>query len=87
MSGFAQAAAVAADSGRLGGQIVYLTNSAGGLRAMETTSRATKNNIAGIVAYESIGYVFPTGHSENPANLWRHVWQCLRLRTDRYSAR
>ncbi len=63
------AAAVAADSGRLGNQIVYLTNSAGGLRAMVTTSKATKNNIAGIVAYESIGYVFPIGNPESPPNL------------------
>jgi hypothetical protein len=63
------AAAVAADSGRLGDQIVYLTNSAGGLRAMVTTTKATKNNIAGIVTYESIGYVFPIGHPESPPNL------------------
>jgi hypothetical protein len=53
------AAAVAADSGRLGKQIVYLTNSAGGLRAAVTTSKATGKNIAGIVTYESIGYAFP----------------------------
>ena len=63
------AAAVAADSGRLGNQIVYLTNSAGGLRSMVTTSKATKRNIAGIVTYESIGYVFPIGHPESPPNL------------------
>ena len=50
---------MAANSGRLGKQIVYLTNSAGGLRAAMTTSKSTKNNIAGIVTYESIGYVFP----------------------------
>jgi hypothetical protein len=60
------AAAVAADSGRLGDSIVYLTNSAGGLRAMMTTAKAAKNNIAGIVAYESIGYIFPIGDPENP---------------------
>jgi hypothetical protein len=63
------AAAVAADSGRLGNQIVYLTNSAGGLRAAITTSKTTKNNIAGIVTYESIGYAFPIGDPESPANL------------------
>lgn len=63
------AAAVAADSGRLGDQIVYLTNSAGGLRAMVTTSKSKKNNIAGMVTYESIGYVFPIGHPESPPNL------------------
>jgi len=62
-------AAVAADSGRLGNQIVYLTNSAGGLRAMVTTSKTTKNNVAGIITYESIGYAFPIGHAESPANL------------------
>jgi hypothetical protein len=60
------AAAVAADSGRLGDSIVYLTNSAGGLRSMVTTSKTTKNNIAGIVTYESIGYVFPIGDPESP---------------------
>jgi hypothetical protein len=60
------AAAVAADSGRLGDSIVYLTNSAGGLRAMVTTGKTTKDNIAGIVAYESIGYVFPIGDPESP---------------------
>jgi hypothetical protein len=53
------AAAIAADSGRLGKSIVYLTNSAGGLRAAITTSKATGHNIAGIVTYESIGYAFP----------------------------
>src|SRR6266567_2500589 len=60
------AAAVAADSGKLGDSIVYLTNSAGGLRAMVTTGKTTKDNIAGIVAYESIGYVFPIGDPESP---------------------
>ncbi|TPX16312.1 uncharacterized protein E0L32_003961 [Thyridium curvatum] len=53
------AAAVAADSGRLGDAIVYLTNSAGGLRAMMTTTKSNGTNIKGIVTYESIGYVFP----------------------------
>jgi len=60
------AAAVAADSGRLGDNIVYLTNSAGGLRAMVTVTKAGKDNIAGIVAYEGIGYVFPIGDPETP---------------------
>ena len=60
------AAAVAADSGKLGNQIVYLTNSAGGLRAAKTTAKTTKNNIAGIVTYESIGYLFPIGDPESP---------------------
>jgi hypothetical protein len=55
----ANAMAVAADSGKLGSDIVYLTNSAGGLRAMMATTRANGTNIKGIVTYESIGYVFP----------------------------
>jgi hypothetical protein len=53
------AAAVAADSGKLGENIVYLTNSAGGLRAQLTAVKAQKANIRGIVTYESVGYVFP----------------------------
>jgi hypothetical protein len=60
------AAVVAADSGKLGDSIVYLTNSAGGLRAMVTATKATKGNIAGIVAYEGVGYVFPIGDPESP---------------------
>lgn len=60
-------AAFAADSGRLGNSIVYLTNSAGGLRAQMTTAKSTKNNIAGMVTYESIGYIFPEGDPESPA--------------------
>ncbi|CAI6328889.1 unnamed protein product [Periconia digitata] len=55
----ASAAAIAADSGKVGKEIVYLTNSAGGLRAMLTTAKANNTNIKGIVTYESIGYVFP----------------------------
>jgi hypothetical protein len=61
------AAAIAAESGRLGHQIVYLTNSAGGLRAMITQTKTQGDNIAGIVTYESIGYVFPEGDPESPA--------------------
>ena len=60
------AAAVAADSGKVGNAIVYLTNSAGGLRAMKTTAKTTGTNIKGIVTYESIGYVFPIGDPESP---------------------
>jgi hypothetical protein len=55
----AQAAAVAADSGKVGKSIVYLTNSAAGLRAQVTATRSNTTNIKGIVAYESIGFVFP----------------------------
>ena len=57
----AHAAAVAADSGKVGDSIVYLTNSAGGLRAQLTSTRSNTTNIKGIVTYESIGYVFPSG--------------------------
>jgi hypothetical protein len=60
------AAAIAADSGKLGSNIVYLTNSAGGLRAQVTVSKTTKTNVAGMVTYESIGYVFPIGDPESP---------------------
>ncbi|KAF9732274.1 hypothetical protein PMIN02_009763 [Paraphaeosphaeria minitans] len=55
----ARAAATAADSGRAGRHIVYLTNSAGGLRAQLAAALASSTNIKGIVAYESIGYVYP----------------------------
>ncbi|KAK3318057.1 hypothetical protein B0H66DRAFT_224091 [Apodospora peruviana] len=57
----AHAAAVAADSGKVGDHIVYLTNSAGGLRAQLTAIRSNTTNIKGIVTYESIGYVYPAG--------------------------
>lgn len=56
-----EAASVAADSGKLGNSIVYLTNSAGGLRAQKTVTKSNTTNIQGIVTYESIGYVFPEG--------------------------
>jgi hypothetical protein len=55
----AQTAALAADSGKVGDQIVYVTNSAAGLRAQLTAALSTSTNIKGIVTYESIGYVFP----------------------------
>ncbi|KAI1478956.1 hypothetical protein K445DRAFT_348261 [Daldinia sp. EC12] len=54
-----QAAAVAADSGKLGDSIVYLTNSASGLRAQMTVVKSNTTNIKAIVAYESYGCVFP----------------------------
>ncbi|KAF4627614.1 hypothetical protein G7Y89_g10538 [Cudoniella acicularis] len=53
------AMSVAADSGKLGERIVYVTNSAGGYRAQLAATMSKKNNIAGIVAYECIGYVYP----------------------------
>jgi hypothetical protein len=70
------ASAIAADSGKLGKQIVYLTNSAGGLRAMVTTSKTTGKNIAGIVTYESIGYVFPLTTSGAAASLPKPATLC-----------
>ena len=33
---------------------------------MKTTAKTSKNNIAGIVTYESIGYLFPIGDPESP---------------------
>lgn len=53
------AAAFAADSGKLGDGIIYLTNSAGGLRAQMATIKSKSRNIKGMVTYESMGYVFP----------------------------
>ena len=41
------------------GPTVALTNSAGGLRALVTAMKS--DNIAGIVGYENVGYVFPPG--------------------------
>ena len=56
--------------------IVYLTNSAGGLRSMVTTSKTTGKNIAGIVTYESIGYVFPLTTSGAAASLPKPATLC-----------
>lgn len=54
------AAAIAADSGRIGTDIVFLTNSASTMRAMIAAAKANGTNIKGIVMYEMIGYgVFP----------------------------
>lgn len=61
-----QTAALAADSGKIGTDIVYLTNSAGGLRALATATMANGTNIKGIVAYESIGLVFPDNINITP---------------------
>ncbi|KAI1338642.1 hypothetical protein F5Y15DRAFT_123373 [Xylariaceae sp. FL0016] len=55
----AQAAAVAADSRRIGENVVFLTNSAAGLRAQLAVAKSNTTNIKGIVAYESFGFVFP----------------------------
>ena len=53
-----QADAAAALADRIG-PTVALTNSAGGLRALLTALKS--DNIAGIVMYENVGYVFPEG--------------------------
>ncbi|KAI1079233.1 hypothetical protein F5B20DRAFT_545565 [Whalleya microplaca] len=55
----AQAAAVAADSGKIGDSIVYLGNSASGLRALMTVVKSNSTNIKAVVAYEGYGHVFP----------------------------
>jgi len=55
----ANAAAVAADSYKVGDSIVYLTNSAAGLRAQLAAVLSNTTNTKAIVAYESYGYVFP----------------------------
>ncbi len=41
------------------GPTVALTNSAGGVRALLTALKS--DNIAGLIAYENVGYVFPEG--------------------------
>jgi len=53
------AAAVAADSGRVGNSIVYVTNSAGGLRALRTVTKSNTTNIQGLVMYECMGMLYP----------------------------
>src|SRR3569833_2535187 len=53
------AAAVAADSGRVGHSIVYLTDSAAGMRALLTAAKSMSSNIKAIVAYDSSGFVYP----------------------------
>lgn len=55
----AEAAAIAADSYKVGDSVVYLTNSAAGLRAQLAVALSNTTNTKAIVAYESYGYVFP----------------------------
>ncbi|KAI1255097.1 hypothetical protein MGN70_003160 [Eutypa lata] len=55
----AQAAAVAADDGRLGESVVLLGNSASGLRAQLAAIKSNSSAIQAVVAYESYGCVFP----------------------------
>ncbi|MES2510846.1 MAG: alpha/beta fold hydrolase [Pseudomonadota bacterium] len=49
------------------GPVVALTNSAGGWRALLSALKATGNNMKGIVAYETPGFVFPEGEGPAPA--------------------
>jgi hypothetical protein len=47
------------------GPSVALTNSAGGMRALLTATKT--NNLVGIVMYENVGYLFPTGEGPGGA--------------------
>jgi hypothetical protein len=49
----------ATDSGLLGDNIVYLTNTAAGLRAQLAVVKSKRQNVQAIYAYEGVGYVFP----------------------------
>lgn len=49
------------------GPVVALTNSAGGWRAMLSALNAKSDNMKGIVAYETPGFVFPEGEGPAPA--------------------
>jgi len=55
----ANTAALVADSGKIGTDIVYLTNSAACLRALVTAATSNSTNIKAIVAYECVGGVVP----------------------------
>ena len=50
----------AADSGKLGNSIVYLTNSVGGLRAIMKATKSKLNNIKGIVLTRALDTSSPT---------------------------
>lgn len=63
----AQSAAIAADSGKIGSDVIYLTNSAACLRALLTAAVSNSTNIQAIVAYECIGSIFPEGTTDIPA--------------------
>lgn len=54
-----EALANATDSGLLGENIVYLTNTAGGLRAQLSVVKSQRQNVKAIYAYEGVGYVYP----------------------------
>ncbi len=48
------------------GPVVALTNSAGGWRALLSALKAKSDNMKGIVAYETPGFVFPEGEGPEP---------------------
>jgi hypothetical protein len=48
------------------GPVVALTNSAGGWRAMLSALKAKSDNMKGLVAYETPGFVFPEGEGPEP---------------------
>lgn len=48
------------------GPVVALTNSAGGWRALLSALQARSDNLKGIVAYETPGFVFPEGEGPPP---------------------
>jgi len=48
------------------GPIVAVTNSAGGWRALLSALKAKSDNMKGIVAYETPGFVFPEGEGPEP---------------------
>lgn len=49
------------------GPVVAVTNSAGGWRALLSALNAKTNNLKGLVAYETPGFVFPEGEGVPPA--------------------
>lgn len=49
------------------GPVVAVTNSAGGWRAMLSALKSNTDNLRGIVAYETPGFVFPEGEGPPPA--------------------
>ena len=48
------------------GPVIAVTNSAGGWRALLSALKAKSDNMKGIVAYETPGFVFPVGEGPEP---------------------
>jgi hypothetical protein len=48
------------------GPVIAITNSAGGWRALLSALKAKSDNMKGIVAYETPGFVFPEGEGPEP---------------------